>query len=207
MPTQYPVNKNLTDYEIRLPNFWNKIYHEGNPAWGKAPANVLDKFINFFPKGGKILDVGCGEGRNSIPLNKKGFTVHGIDISRTAINIAKEKKSDCTFDCIDIFKIDTNEKYDVIIDFGLYHFVPHELRQKYADIIYKMLDHEGIYCNQSGRLENKLGSVDYTPPQLEEQDMLDTFKSFDILLLEKDTLPSFSDYWAYPCWNMVAKIK
>ena len=92
-------------------------------------------------------------------------------------------------------------------DFGLYHFVPHEYREQYANIVQKVLRKNGVYCNQSGRLENKLGSVEYTPPQLEEQDLLNTFKNFNIVLLEKETLPSFSDYWAYPCWNMVAKVK
>ena len=43
--TNYPVNKSLSDYEINLPEFWNNIYDQGNPAWGKAPANVLEKFI------------------------------------------------------------------------------------------------------------------------------------------------------------------
>ena len=207
MPIQYPINKHLSDYEIKLPNFWDKIYDEGNPAWGKAPANILEKFTTYFPIQGKILDIGCGEGRNSIPLSKKGYEVHGIDISSTAIDIANKKQSDCVFKCIDVFEMNTDTKYDVIIDFGLYHFVPYEFRKQYADNIYKMLSKDGVYCNQSGRAENKIGSDDYTPPQLEEEDLVDTFKNFDIVLLEKETLPSFSDYWAYPCWNMVAKTK
>tara|TARA_Y200000002_G_scaffold206626_1_gene170451 strand:- start:10073 stop:10696 length:624 start_codon:yes stop_codon:yes gene_type:complete len=207
MSTQYPVNKHLEDYEIKLPNFWNTIYEAGNPAWGKAPASVLEKFISYFPKESKILDLGCGEGRNSIPLSKMGYEVHGIDISDKAIDNAKKKQSDCVFQCIDLFELNTENKYDVIIDFGLYHFVPHEYREQYANIVQKVLMKNGVYCNQSGRLENKLGSVEYTPPQLEEQDLLNTFKNFNIVLLEKETLPSFSDYWAYPCWNMVAKVK
>ena len=133
MPIQYPINKHLSDYEIKLPNFWDKIYEEGNPAWGKAPANVLEKFTTYFPRQGKILDIGCGEGRNSIPLSKKGYEVHGIDISSTAIDIANKKQSDCVFQCIDVFEINTDTKYDVIIDFGLYHFVPYEFRKQYAN--------------------------------------------------------------------------
>ena len=74
--TNYPVNKSLSDYEINLPEFWNDIYDQGNPAWGKAPANVLEKFINYFPSQARVLDIGCGEGRNSVPLSKKGFNVN-----------------------------------------------------------------------------------------------------------------------------------
>ncbi len=42
-------------------------------------------------KGKKILDVGCGTGRYSIPLAKKGAEVHGIDISEGMLEVAKRK--------------------------------------------------------------------------------------------------------------------
>ncbi len=40
---------------------------------------------------GKILDVGCGTGRVSIPLAEMGFDVVGIDISPTYIDIANKR--------------------------------------------------------------------------------------------------------------------
>lgn len=39
----------------------------------------------------KILDLGCGRGRHSINLNKKGYRVKGIDLSKEAIKTAREK--------------------------------------------------------------------------------------------------------------------
>lgn len=38
---------------------------------------------------GKVLDVGCGAGRHSLYLQKKGFDVLGIDISPLAIKVCK----------------------------------------------------------------------------------------------------------------------
>lgn len=38
---------------------------------------------------GRVLDIGCGAGRNSIYLQKKGFDVLGIDISPLAIKVCK----------------------------------------------------------------------------------------------------------------------
>ena len=41
-------------------------------------------------KGGKLLDVGCGEGTISLELQKRGFEVYGLDFSSVAVRKAKE---------------------------------------------------------------------------------------------------------------------
>jgi SAM-dependent methyltransferase len=41
--------------------------------------------------GARVLDVGCGPGRHSVPLAQAGLTVIGIDISRTFLDIAATK--------------------------------------------------------------------------------------------------------------------
>lgn len=40
---------------------------------------------------GKVLDVGCGAGSHSLYLQKKGFVVKAIDISKGAIQVAKQR--------------------------------------------------------------------------------------------------------------------
>lgn len=52
---------------------------------------LLEKFGKFHPN--NFLDLGCGNGRNSIPLARMGYEVTGMDISRVALNQAKEKLS------------------------------------------------------------------------------------------------------------------
>ncbi len=50
----------------------------------------------FSKKGGKLLDLGCGTGRTTIPLFKKGFRITGVDLVpamiKNAKKIAKKKK-------------------------------------------------------------------------------------------------------------------
>lgn len=49
------------------------------------------RFISTLRKGSMVLDLGCGNGRNSIYLAKEGMRVIGIDFSRGLIKIAKNK--------------------------------------------------------------------------------------------------------------------
>lgn len=79
----------------------------------------IKKNLEGRPK--KILDIGCGSGTLSLYLASQGHSVHGIDISRRAINICVQSAKDLgiknvTFEVINFLedKI-TNQKYDVIL--------------------------------------------------------------------------------------------
>jgi SAM-dependent methyltransferase len=41
----------------------------------------------------KILDIGCGTGRHTIELTKRGYTVVGVDLSESQLRRAREKAS------------------------------------------------------------------------------------------------------------------
>jgi SAM-dependent methyltransferase len=46
-----------------------------------------------FDKSLKILDVGCGTGRHTIELTKRGYRVTGVDLSESQLAAAREKAS------------------------------------------------------------------------------------------------------------------
>lgn len=68
---------------------------------------------------GRILDVGCGAGRNSLYLQKKGFDVIGIDNSPYAIEVCKKRglKNAKQISIEEIGKFKPNS-FDTIIMFG-----------------------------------------------------------------------------------------
>ncbi len=73
----------------------------------------------------KILDVGCGLGRLAEVVSEHGSSVTGIDISRYAINQAKERykgKERLEFICASALNMDFEGHFDKIL---CYHFVEH----------------------------------------------------------------------------------
>jgi len=47
-------------------------------------------FLNMIPKGGKILDAGCGSGRDSLYFKKKGYNVVAFDYSEALVKLASD---------------------------------------------------------------------------------------------------------------------
>ena len=66
-------------------------------------------------KGKKILDFGCGTGIYAKNLTKKGAKVHGFDISREMLNIAKKYAPEATFKQGSGYDIPFNEEFDIVI--------------------------------------------------------------------------------------------
>lgn len=69
---------------------WEEAYASVESLWGLKPDRILTEYANLVPKG-RVLDLGIGEGRNSLFFAKMGYEVEGVDISKTAIDRCIER--------------------------------------------------------------------------------------------------------------------
>lgn len=77
-------------YEALFENYGQKYDHESFTQGTMGECDFIENELNF-NKSLKIIDVGCGTGRHSIELSKRGYSVTGIDLSESMLEKAREK--------------------------------------------------------------------------------------------------------------------
>jgi SAM-dependent methyltransferase len=73
--------------------FWEGAFTEKQLMWGLAPTTSAVKARDLFKRAGakSVLIPGIGYGRNAIPFLESGISVAGIEISETAIELARKR--------------------------------------------------------------------------------------------------------------------
>jgi len=85
-------------------------------GWTRYTEEELSFLSRFVFPNCRVLDVGCGTGRLTNGLARKGASVHGIDFSKKQLEIAEEAKvEDASFQLVDARKYSTRKKYDRVI--------------------------------------------------------------------------------------------
>lgn len=123
-------------------------YYQTKNLFG-APYPVLIKFFEKYPIKGQILDMGCGQGRDSIPLARLGFSVTGIDLSKVGIEeinrVAQLEKIPLVGMVLDMFDFQDFDQYDFIIFDIIFHFSKRE-REKEIEFIQRVVSRIRIGC-------------------------------------------------------------
>jgi 2-polyprenyl-3-methyl-5-hydroxy-6-metoxy-1,4-benzoquinol methylase len=99
---------------------------------------------NFLQKNTKIkniLDLGCGLGYMTYALNKEGYLCTGVDLSDTAIKVAKKNFGEENFVSGDIAKLNFNKKFDLIVCLELIEHI--EKPFEFLELLKKHLEPNG----------------------------------------------------------------
>ncbi|MBR6619053.1 MAG: methyltransferase domain-containing protein [Clostridia bacterium] len=124
---------------MKIP-FWEKAFKKDNTfLFGSEPNKTIVEFKNEFNKSGSVLDVGCGDGKNSIYLAKQGFNdIDAFDVSETAIEkvkrLCKKHNIEINAGVQSLDEFEFKKQYDLVLSFGVFHFVE---KEKWKDFIIK----------------------------------------------------------------------
>lgn len=108
---------------IGNPVDYDKKYQKDFPIFPAKFDWALKRYLDLVP-GKEVLDLGIGQGMNSIPLSKLGYNVTGVDYSRKCLEICKDNCPSLNLirDDIRNFLIEKN-KYDLILSRCVLHFL------------------------------------------------------------------------------------
>jgi 2-polyprenyl-3-methyl-5-hydroxy-6-metoxy-1,4-benzoquinol methylase len=116
-------------------------YYQTESLFGNPYPELINFFSNVQIKG-RVLDLGCGQGRDSIPLARLGFTVIGIDNSKVGIkqmnHISKTESLDLIGKVTDIFEFDNFSEFDFVLLDSMFHFTKKD-QKKEIDFIIRIL--------------------------------------------------------------------
>jgi SAM-dependent methyltransferase len=120
---------------------------------------------------GRALDTCCGAGTNPIYLAQKGLEVTGIDISLTAIKMAREKTRQAKINIgfVNESFIDLAFKdgaFDFVFDMGCFHHVEVKERRKFMEEVHRVLKEGGVYILTCFSYRNGSGWNHFTRRQI-----------------------------------------
>lgn len=100
-----------TDYEA--------FYRENRHGLGEATKEIVTFFEAYGRVGSRVLDVGCGQGRNALFIARLGHHVDAVDLSPTGIRDLLEDAAAeglaIDAEVADVREFKTRRRFDVIV--------------------------------------------------------------------------------------------
>lgn len=92
-------------------------YYQTENLFGESYPELIEFFAEF-PMKGKVLDLGCGQGRDAIALARLGYSVTGIDNSKVGIEQMNQ-----TWQVVDIYAFNRFSEFDIILLDSMFRFI------------------------------------------------------------------------------------
>jgi tellurite methyltransferase len=125
--------------------FWEAAYRDKEaPSVFGSPSDEIRTVGAKLRTGGTVLDVGCGDGRNTLFLLERGLHVTAVDVSGSAIEklLARAgKHREHLSTCVgDVREFPLAGFYDLVVAHGLLHLMP---RRDWTRVLKALQQHTG----------------------------------------------------------------
>jgi len=121
-------------------------YYKEESYFGKPYDELLDFFAS--QDKGSLVDLGAGQGRNSIFLANQGYDITAIDISKVGIQQIMDEIPEINGLVADIHTFDIS-KFDYILTDSMYHFYKNDVDKESALVtrILREMKPKAIFVN------------------------------------------------------------
>ncbi len=129
---------------------YEKWYECDGYYWGTEPADFCDELIKLCPPSPdkKVLDIGCGEGKDAVYMASKGYSVTAFDVAENGIKktfrMAKENGVEINAYVDDINTFETDEQFDIVYSTGTIQYLFDENKKAFFDKIERITKKNGF---------------------------------------------------------------
>jgi SAM-dependent methyltransferase len=153
---------------------WWSAFFTNRAGDGANPCPFLvdwpdENLVAWFSQGllapGRVLELGCGNGRNAVHLASLGCTVDAVDFSERAVEWTQQRArlagAAVAVQCCSIFDARFSDgSYDLVYDSGCFHHLPPHRRKDYVELVDRALKPDGSYGLVCFRPEGGSGYTD-----------------------------------------------
>lgn len=182
---------------------WNDKYKENTRLWTSKTEPKIMKYLDLI-KEGNILDLGIGEGRNSLPFAIDGFKIYGADTSEIAVERSRENlnRSDSVITKCDIreYNIEKNKFTLIIASYILNFFKKSEINLLMDKIKNGIADKGILYISVFSPLEPTYKAIQNKYKEVEEMTFfLEDKNSYAHFFTQTELKNYFNDFEIICC--------
>lgn len=121
-----PARERLTQYEGK--------YQQEDYYWGLEPSPMCYDVMRLRPptRPWRVLDIGCGEGKDAVFFARNGYEVTAFDVAEPGLEKARRLAAafnvDVNFFQANIFDFRPNSEFDIVFSSGVLHYLPEDIR-------------------------------------------------------------------------------
>ena len=190
-----------------MTEYWESRFKNEGVMWKSEPADSAICALELFKKENinKILIPGFGYGRNGKIFIDNGFNVTGIEISESAINLARESGIECIIHhgSVTSMPFDTAQ-YEGIFCYALIHLLNQNERHIFLKSCYCQLKRGGVMIFTTTSKKTGL----YGHGRKISKDRYEIAKGLKAYFYDTDSiLKEFSDFGLVECIDIEEPVK
>lgn len=193
------------------PGRWEQRYVDGDLPWDSDEPDIHLQWVleEFDVAPCALVEIGCGTGTNTVWLAEAGFDALGLDLSSTAVAMARARATradtECSFEVTDFLNDELPRgPFGMAFDRGCFHcFDDAAERSLFAARVASLLEPEGLWTSLIGSTDGP--DRDTGPPRRSALDIALAIEShFEILHLESSVFDQARHAHAR-AWVLVAR--